>query len=148
MGVRIVEISVSEHIGQAGELLREHWAETGFDFELAPDIALLTRMEAAGVFFVVAAFDDDDKIVGYSAAFVTPHHFNPAVVVCSTTALFVLKAYRERSVGAKLIRETERIAKVRGAHRITWNTRAGTGLAQALATRGYQTADVLAMKVL
>jgi GNAT superfamily N-acetyltransferase len=141
----IREIQAAEHIGQVQDLLAENWAETGFDFELQPDVETVQRLQAAGLLFVLAAFDGHE-MVGYSSAMVAPHTYNPALIFCNSDALFVRRAWRPRGVGARLIIETERVAAARGAVRMLWHTRAGTPLAAALERRGYQPADVIVMK--
>lgn len=141
----IREIQAAEHIGKVQHLLAENWAETGFDFDLRPDVEVMRRLQDAGLMFVLGAFDGDD-LVGYSSALISPHTFNPAVVCCNSDALFVLRKYRPRGVGARLLIETERAAAERGASRMLWHTRAGTPLAAALERRGYAPADVIVMK--
>lgn len=146
--MRIVEVNPAEHIDSVHALLRENWDETGFDFDLQPDAEAYRRAAAAGVLFALAAYDGD-QVVGYSTAFVTPHHFNPSLIVAHTDALFVSKPYRAGTAGGRLLAETERVAKARGAHRICWHTRAGTTLADTLARRpGYTPVDVIVQKEL
>lgn len=141
----IREIQAAEHIGKVQHLLAENWAETGFDFDLRPDVEMMRRLQDADLMFVLAAFDGDE-MVGYSSAMVAPHTYNPALIFCNSDALFVRRAWRPRGVGARLIIETERVAAERGAVRMLWHTRAGTPLAGALERRGYQPADVIVMK--
>lgn len=141
----IREVNVTDHIGQVQYLLAENWAETGFDFDLCPDVAMMQRLQDAGVLFFLAAFDEAE-IIGYSSAMIAPHTYNPAIVCCSSDALFVTKRWRPTSAGARLIIETERVAKRRGAVRMLWHTRAGTPLSSVLERRGYQPADIIVMK--
>lgn len=141
----IREIQAADHIGKVQKLLAENWAETGFDFDLCPDGAMMQRLQDADLLFVLGAFDDD-VLVGYSSALITPHTYNPSIVCCNSDALFVRRAWRPRGVGARLILETERVAAEKGASRMLWHTRAGTPLAAALERRGYQPADVIVMK--
>ena len=130
----IREIQAAEHIGKVQRLLAENWAETGFDFDLCPDGEMMRRLQ------------EDDELVGYSSALISPHTYNPSIVCCNSDALFVRRAWRPRGVGARLILETERVAKEKGASRMLWHTRAGTPLAAALERRGYEPADVIVMK--
>ncbi|SDC69463.1 Acetyltransferase (GNAT) family protein [Massilia sp. PDC64] len=141
----IREIQAAEHIGKVQHLLAENWAETGFDFDLRPDIEMMRRLQDAGLMFVLAAFDGDE-MVGYSSALISPHTYNPAIVCCNSDALFVHRAWRKTSAGARLIAETERVAAEKGASRMLWHTRAGTPLAASLERRGYTPADVIVMK--
>lgn len=141
----IREIQAAEYIGKVQHLLTENWAETGFDFDLRPDVAMIRRLQDMGLLFVLGAFDGGE-LVGYSSAMVAPHTYNPAIICCNSDALFVRRAWRKTSAGARLIAETERVAAEKGACRMLWHTRAGTPLAAALARRGYQPADVIVMK--
>lgn len=141
----IREIQAADHIGKVQDLLAENWAETGFDFDLRPDVEMVRRLQDAGLLFVLAAFDDDE-LIGYSSAMVIPHTYNPAIICCNSDALFVRRPWRKTSIGARLIAETERVGAQRGAVRMLWHTRAGTPLAAMLAKRGYEPADVVVMK--
>lgn len=144
--MRIAEVNIAEHVDRCLALLDENWAETGFDFPLDPDRRQYIAAQEAGILFALAAFDGEE-VVGYSTAFVSPHHFNPAVVMCHSDALFVARSHRDSSAGARLIAETERVARERGAHRMLWHTRAGTALADVLSSRpAYQPADVVVVK--
>lgn len=141
----IREIQAAEHIGKVQRLLAENWAETGFNFDLCPDIEMVRRLQDADLLFVLGAFDDGE-LVGYSSALIAPHTYNPSIICCNSDALFVRRAWRKTSAGARLIAETERVAAEKGASRMLWHTRAGTPLAAALERRGYEPADVIVMK--
>jgi GNAT superfamily N-acetyltransferase len=141
----IREIEAADHIDGVMDMLRENWAETGFDFELRPNVDLVRLLQQRGVMFVLVAFDGE-QLVGYSSAVLGPHVFNPDILTCESSALFVLPAWRKTSAGARLIAATEQAAKARGANRMLWHTRAGTPLAATLERRGYQPADVTVMK--
>lgn len=141
----IREVNAVDHIAQIQELAAENWKETGFGFELKPSLKLHQLLQDAGVLIALAAFDGDE-IVGYSTATVGPHMFNDEVMVCTTSALFVKKSHRGGSIPGRLVIETERAAKRRGAQLLFWQTRAGTELATTLKKRGYIDADVAVMK--
>lgn len=145
MTTRIALVRIADYADCVRELFAANWAETGFDFELAPDIGQYQALQDAGALFALAAWRGAD-IVGYSSAFVQPHLFNPAVVCCASDALFVHPALRAGTLGARLMMSTEAEARRRGASRMLWHTRAGTPLAKTLLRRGYQPADVIVMK--
>lgn len=142
----IVEVQAADYIESILDVLSQNWAETGFDFEFAPSVAIYKAMQDAGLMFALACFDDDGYLIGYSTAAVTAHPLNPAIVCCSSDALFVRPEYRSTSAGARLIAATERIGKARGATRMLWHTRAGTPMAAMMEKRGYIPADVVVMK--
>ena len=145
--VRISIVQPIDYMHKVVELMRDNWAETGFDFELAPSAEQYQKIVDLNAMFAVAAFDGDE-IVGYCTMVITPHLHNPAVIVASNDALFVAKPYRNGLTAGRLIKAAEQEAKSRGARKVLWHTRAGTGLAAMLERRGYQPADIVVMKEL
>lgn len=141
----IREIVAADHIDSVQDMLAANWSETGFDFELRPAVDLIAQLQDMGLLFVLGAFVGT-RMVGYSSAMVAPHTYNPDVICCNSDALFVLPGWRNTSVGARLIAETEKVASARGATRMLWHTRAGTPLAAAMKKRGYLPADEIVMK--
>jgi len=145
--VVIREVLASDYLHQIHELTQENWEETGFKFDLKISPEMIDKLQSSGIMFCIGAFDVD-RIVGYSTAIVSPHYFNPDILFCSSSALFCSKAYRGKSVGARLMMHTKRVAKERGAKYIMWHTRAGTGLAASLKKRGAIDVDTVVMEVL
>lgn len=141
----IKSVNPSEYQYQVTDLIAENWAETGCDWEIKPNWQMYGKLFESGYLISLAAFDGNE-IVGYSLATVSPHLFNPDVKVCQSSALFVRPLHRNRLVSGRLIIETEREAKRRGANRVVWQTRANTLLAGMLRKRGYEDADVAMMK--
>ncbi len=138
-------IVVADVIDQILPMIRENWAETGFDFEISPDVATYAAMQEADQLIAIGAFDGGE-MVGYSTAMIGGHIFNPSVIICQSDALFVRKSHRHSTIGGRLMIQTEDIAKHRGAHFMLWQTRAGTPLAGSLLRRGYEPADVALIK--
>jgi len=143
--VRISIVQPVDYMHKVVELMRDNWHETGFDFEFDPSAEQYQRVVDFNAMFAIAAFDDE-QIVGYCTMVITPHLHNPAVIVASNDALFVAKPYRNGMTSGRLIRAAEEEAKRRGANKVLWHTRAGTGLAAMLERRGYQPADIVVMK--
>ena len=141
----IKQIRAADYINYNMPLLRMNWAETGFGFDFAPDVARIDQLQKLGAMFVLGAFDGDE-VVGYCSAMVWPHHFNPAIICCNSDALFIREDHRCTSLAFRLVKETERIAKERGAVLQLWHTRAGTKFSNMLAKRGYEPADITVMK--
>jgi GNAT superfamily N-acetyltransferase len=145
--MRIEPVTVGDYLPQITALARENWAETGFAFPLRLSGQTYRSAEDADILIALGAFDDEGEVVGYSTAFLVPHHFNTDVVMCSSDALFVARRLRGTSIGARLIARTEQAAKARGATLMCWHTRAGTPLAEMLLARpGYTAADVVVTK--
>lgn len=141
----IVEIEAADHIDSVQDMLAENWAETGFDFDLDLNTAMIVDLQRLGILFALGAFYDG-QLIGYSTAMVAPHPYNPAIVCCNSDALFVRKAWRHTSAGARLVVATELAAAARGANRMLWHTRAGTPFAATLQRRDYEPADIIVMK--
>lgn len=144
--VIIRETTCLEHIDAISALTAENWDETGYDFPLVLDVDFYKQLEALGMIIAIAAFEGE-QVVGYSLASITSHPFNRSIILCNSSALFLRKAYRG-SAGARLMLETERVAKARGAQRMLWNTRSGSPLHATLTKRGYTEADTVMMKEL
>ena len=142
---RISIVQPIDHMHEVVELMRDNWAETGFDFDFDPSPEHYQRIVNCDAMFAIAAFDDE-QIVGYCTMVVTPHLHNPAVIVASNDALFVAKPYRNGLTAGRLIKAAEEESKRRGASKVLWHTRAGTGLAAMLERRGYEAADIVVMK--
>jgi predicted GNAT superfamily acetyltransferase len=141
----IREVNAVDYLDAIAGLAADNWGETGFDFDMKLDRELYRRLQDSGRLISLAAFDGDD-VIGYATATVAPHIFNTDVHVCMSSALFVAKNKRSSTVPGRLILETERIAKKRGARFMIWQTRAGTGLADTLRKRGYSDSDVAVIK--
>lgn len=142
--VRITLVDPAQWMPKAMSLMADNWEETGFDFEFKPSVEMYQQAASCGVMFALAALDDED-LIGYCTMLVTKHMHNPDVTFAANDALFVKKA-RRGIVSARLIREAEAEARRRGASRVLWHTRYGTGLARTLERRGYRPADVVVMK--
>lgn len=145
----IREVRIMDYAEQALSLMHDNWAETGFNFPLDPDFTRYQQLQDMNVMFALAAFDSEDRLIGYSSAMVSPTLFNPRVVMCATDALFVSREHRHSILSARLICKTEQTAKQRGAHFITWHTRAGTDVSGMFRMRPeYAKGDDIVLKEL
>ena len=143
--VKIAIVNPVDWIPKIKRLMDENWAETGFDFEFAPDIEMYARMYEVGFMFALAAFDDD-VVVGYCTVTVIPHPYNQNVLMASNDALFVSPAYRKGTLTGRLMKTAESESKRRGANRFLWHCRAGTTFADVLVNHGYKPVDVILSK--
>lgn len=137
-------ISVSESIGQVHALLVEHWHEVAKNKQLMvlkPNLPAYERLEAAGMLISLGAFVGAE-MVGYSVSTVQPHLHYADLVYAQNDVLFVREQHRGR-LGLKLIRETERAAKDRGARMMMWHAKPGTTLDLLLPRLGYGIQDVI-----
>lgn len=139
-------VNPADWIPRVAELLAANWAETGFDFDFAPDVGAYQRLFDAGFCFAVRASNKSDDTIGYCTVTVVPHPHNPSVVVASNDALFIAPAHRRTTAAGRLIRFAETEAAQRGASRFTWHCRAGTSLSEMLIRHGYSPVDTVVMK--
>jgi GNAT superfamily N-acetyltransferase len=144
--MRITPIPITTVLAQV-EMLREHWQEVARNkgvMVLKPDAAAYDALERAGLLIVLGAFDGD-TLVGYSVSIFNPAHLHYADLACvHNDAIFVAPEYRGASrAGLSLIRETERIAKERGARLVLWHAKEGTTLAALMPRLGYGVQDIV-----
>lgn len=147
---RIIQDTVSDKWDRIGELLAEHWQELAKNkriMVLKPDIERYRQLEEAGMLIALFAYDGD-AIVGYAATFVLTHMHYSDLTLAMNDVLFVGKAHRAGRTGLQLIRETERIAKERGAQLMVWHAKANTQLEQILPRIGYGVQEIMLSKEL
>lgn len=127
------------------DLIRDNWAETGFDFECNPSLDIYNAMFQAGM-AVMVVVRIDDVIIGYCNLVICPHPYNPSVIVCGNDFIFLAKAHRNALVSGRLIQRCEAVAREYGASKMNWHCRAGTPLADMFRRHGYRDIDVLVGK--
>lgn len=140
--IEVREVRASHYLDEIKDLAAANWAETGFWFDLDLRPEVFDAMQDTGCWFALAAFEGE-RIVGYVTAAVVPHHFNPAITLCATDALFVAPDKRHGRTTLLLRDAAEAEAERRGAQEIMWHTRAGTPFAAMLLRRGYVEDDVV-----
>jgi GNAT superfamily N-acetyltransferase len=149
--VDILIVNPAEYLGDPGvaQLVAANWAETGFDFPFAPDVAAYQRLWDAGLCFALLAVDAATQApAGYCTVTVVAHPYNPDVLLAANDAMFVAPAHRNGLLTGRLIHAAQEEAKRRGARCFTWHCRAGTGFAAMLAQHGYTPVDEVVMRTL
>lgn len=114
----------------AGELFAAHYDEITRHKDvckLDPDWAAYERVEKAGALLAIGAWVGS-TMVGYSVTIVVPHLHYVDTILAQNDVLYVAPEHRGSSVGGRLISETERLAKERGASIMTWHAKPGTAL--------------------
>jgi GNAT superfamily N-acetyltransferase len=147
--VQILEQSVSDKIDtpQAGALLLAHWNEIARNkdvMRLDPMVERYEALEKLGLLIGLFAYDEDE-LVGYCVSIVNHGHLHYRdLITVSNDVLFVQPEYRGAArVGYRLMRETERLAKDRGAHLVLWHAKEHTALASMLPRMGYEVQDIV-----
>lgn len=147
--MQIKPITVDYVAKHQGDFLQSHWEEIALDkvlTVLAPDWSRYAALEDAGVLMAIGAFDDAGEMVGYSVTFINAHIHYRNLVYAHNDVLYVRPEHRNSKVGLKLIRETERLAKERGAGMVSWHAKENTTLASLLPRMGYRVQDIIFSK--
>lgn len=138
-------ITVTEFMERGEPLLREHWAEVERRrdvLRLQPNMPAYRNLEQMGALLSLGAYVDD-TLVGYAVTIVTLHLHDANLIYASNDVLYVAPAHRDGMAGGRLMVETERRAKDRGARLIFWSVKPGTAMYEILKRHdGYAVHDV------
>lgn len=148
--LRILETTIADKIEHVPTLLDAHWHESARNkhlMVLKPDVERYQALEAAGSLLSLVAYVGDE-IVGYSVNIISRHLHYADLIVAHNDVLFVAKEYRDKPLGLRLIRETERACKARGAHLMLWHAKEGTPLDQILPKMGCKVQEIMYSKEL
>lgn len=148
--VVIREITATDWIGEAWSLLEQHREELTTNKDLMvlkPDVDTYVRLEDQGRLLSLGAFEGDE-IVGYSVNILANNLHYVDVTMCQNDVLYVREDKRQGPTGLRLMRETERLAKERGADMMLWHAKPGTNLDAILPRLDYRVQDVIYSRVL
>lgn len=124
--LKIREGSVFEALSNI-ELVSEHWKELIDDefksllkinFNLNDYLNLEVNNQ-----LITLLLEYDNVLVGYSVNILSPHPHHCDVLISQNDLLFLHKDFRKSFIGLKLIKETEKIVKDRGAKMMTWGAK-------------------------
>jgi GNAT superfamily N-acetyltransferase len=148
--IELIEINASDWLEQAEHLMIEHWEEVAKDTGVpkpSMDGEYLASMEAAGMLFTVGAFVNEE-LVGYSMNSIGSTINFDTLIVMENQGIFIKKQYRGSLAGIRLIKESERIGKERGASICKWHTYMNTRADKLFDSLGYKAYDILYTKEL
>jgi predicted GNAT superfamily acetyltransferase len=137
--------NVDEMLANASQLFSEHWEEVALNKQvmvLKPDEHKYRSLEANNMLLILGAFEGD-QVVGYSVNVVMNHAHYADLVVCNNDLLFVTEGKRNGRLGVQLIRETEKVAKERGARLMLWHAKPSTPLEKIMPRLGYGVQDII-----
>ena len=146
----IFEISYDEGLAEVGQLLQEHWQEVARHKDimvLKPDTPRYKVMEKANMLLILAAYQDG-MMIGYSLNIIGNHLHYADLLYAHNDLLFLHKEHRNSPVGLKLIRQTEKAAKERGARMMLWHAKEGTSLDKIMPRLKYSVQDIMYSKEL
>lgn len=149
--IRIEEDSVTNIIGGFDELMEEHWSESAKNktlMVLNPDYDRYFAIDKFGCCLTLVAYDEWDLVRGYSVNFIAPHIHYKDLVVCTNDVLFLGKENRNSTLGLRLIKETEKLAKEKGAELMLWHAKEQSALEKILQHKQYGVQDIIYSKVL
>jgi GNAT superfamily N-acetyltransferase len=149
--MRIEQTTIADKIEQCTALQDEHWHESARNkhlMVLKPDVERYAALEAAGALLGLVAYDDHDAIIGYSVNILSRHLHYSDLNCAHNDVLFISAAHRQSPLGLRLIRETERAAKARGAHLMLWHAKETTALSAILPRMGCKVQEIIYTKEL
>lgn len=149
--VEIRESSLDEMFAQANVLFSEHWDELALNkhiMVLKPNEPAYRALERDGRLLLLGAFRGGE-IVGYSWNILHNNLHYADLRMCQNDLIFVSKDRRHGGrLGLKLIKETERFAKERGAQLMLWHAKQGTTLESVMPKLGCKVQDIIFSKEL
>jgi GNAT superfamily N-acetyltransferase len=102
-----------------------HWDEVANyknAIELDPDIEKYVALENAGVLKNVCVYDED-RLIGYSVLFIQPHLHYCKDLFAYVDVIYLHPDYRGSTLGVKLVKKTEQLARECGASVVTFHTK-------------------------
>jgi GNAT superfamily N-acetyltransferase len=134
--------TVDELRQHAGALVVEHWDEVERlvqSREPQPNWPRMVAMEAVDVMFARGLWVGDE-LAGYSVNIVFPSLHYSGLTQVTNTALFLAKQHRRDGLGRRLVEDTKREARRRGAEEVLWHAKGGTAAERLFVAMG---ADVI-----
>ena len=149
--VEIREGSLEEIQRQGGALIQAHYEEVALHkdlMELDPDWKRYYEIDLKGNLLVLVAVKQKVGMVGYSVTFLLSHPHYRRLIVAQNDVLFVASEVRSTGIGPRLIFDTERRARDRGAQLMLWHAKQQTALEKLLPKLGYGVQDIIYSKEL
>lgn len=128
-------LTIGAAYGLLGHLCADNQSETGLpgrSLQLCKPV--YDAVDRAGSGFVVIARAEDGSIVGFCSVFLSIHQ-HTSIPVATNDSIFVVREWRNTSVGGQLMVRAEFEAKRRGAEIFMWQVVGGTPIDAALASR-------------
>lgn len=143
--LRFELMTAEQFFDESAVLLIEHREELATDkalMVLKPDVERYFAIEALGWLMVIGAYRGT-RLIGYSVSIVTNNLHYADLIMCQNDVLFLTRDERKGSAGLRLIRETERLARERGAQIALWHAKPGTNLDKLMPRMGATVQDVI-----
>lgn len=148
-----VEFAVEKYedvIGEIRPLLELHYEEIASfrdKVPLDPDYERYRQAEEMGRLLIIAA-RREGALVGYSIFFLSPHMHYQSTVFAMNDIVFLHPDERSGGTGVRLIKESERIVRERGAALISWHIKPVNDFSPLLERLGYVHHEIIMAKLL
>lgn len=149
MSYEIVECGIEE-ILEDKALLNENWeavAKNKNIMLLSPDRDKYLQLSKNNQLICIAA-KIDGVLVGYSVNILQHHLHYSDLFYCNNDVIFLCEDLRNTPLGLRLIRQTERVAKAKGAKLMLWHAKENTSLDKLLPKMGCKVQDIIYSKEL
>lgn len=146
--IDIKELPVMPTILELGDLFEQHWDEVyngDNPFPPKPDYEMYQQIQDVGMTFGLFAYYGD-VIVGYSVNHIMPNLHSRGFFTCNNDVLYVDPLFRDSPLGLKLMKQTEKKGKEKGASLMVWNAPFNTNLVKILPRLGYKPLEVVMCK--
>lgn len=147
---RIERIVGTDKIEECWDLLEEHRKELATHQHLMvlnPDINRYLDLEENGCLLSLAVYKGEE-IVGYSVTILAYALHYADLTMASNDVLYLRKDLRKGAWGVRLIKETEKYAKERGAKLMLWHGKENTAFCELMPRLGYRIQDIMFSKEL
>lgn len=148
---KIIESSIIDCKDRVEDLLKLHWDESSRNkhvMVLKPDWDAYLNLDKLNRLVTLLAVDNNDEIIGYSCNILSQHIHYADLSVAYNDVLFLHPDYRNSSIGLKLIKETEKKCKERGAQLFLWHAKQNTALDAILPRMGCKVQEIIYSKEL
>lgn len=149
MGMQLPKYEIKlckiQEVADSLHLLEKHWKESARNkslMKLAPDYALYDLLELSGTLVCLGAYVEN-LLVGYSVNLIKPHLHYSTLLCGYNDLLFVDDEYRSSPLGLKLIKETKKELRIRGAKLMLWHAKEDTALSSILPRLGCKVQEII-----
>jgi len=150
----IKEILLTEKLDECWDLVEAHRQELATYQDhmiLKPDRARYKHLEETGCLRTLALYDEEDKMVGYSAVVFSQSLHYSDLPIAQNDVIYVRKDLRKGRWGLKLIEATEQMCKDLFNGRpfmMLWHAKEDTAFASIMPKLDYSVQDILFSKIL
>jgi ribosomal protein S18 acetylase RimI-like enzyme len=112
------DVDMGVFLAEAEDILYKHWQELALNKDkvyLKPDVQRYIDLQTNNILKNVVVYKDD-KVVGYSITLINPALHYSDHLFAYVDVIYVDPDYRHSTIGARLLIETENVAKKHGAH--------------------------------